>query len=158
MSDFISKLFSKAFIKEFTKFAIVGALGTLINVLVLYLFTEIFNVYYIISEIVAFIVSSINNYLLNKIWTFKEELQEKIVIKYTEFLTISVIALIINLSVLFVLVEYFNFWYILAEVGAIICAFLFNYVGNKLWTFRKRERDLTKSPSQVDATDIDEIK
>lgn len=152
MPDFISKLFSKSFIKEFIKFAIVGALGTLVNIFILFLFTDIFKMYYIFSEIIAFITSGINNYLLDKIWAFKEELQEYIVRKYSQFLLISILSLLINLSILFILVEYFGWWYILAEIVAIICAFFINYLGNKFWTFKKQNKNFIESSSQMETT------
>ncbi len=133
-----SKLFSKPLIKQFFKFAIVGAIGTLVNILVLYIFTEFFKVFYIISEIFAFFSSSVNNYLLDKYWTFQEDLKEKIVPKYFQFVIISLISLTVNLSILYIAVEYFNYWYVFAEVGAILIVFLINFVGNKLWTFRTK--------------------
>jgi len=135
-----NKIFSKPFIIQFLKFAIVGAIGTLVNLGLLYIFTEIFNFYYIISEIIAFTVSVINNYLLNKIWTFKEELKQEIVQKYAKYFVISVISLIVNLTILFILVEHFDYWYILAELFAIACSFVVNYLGNVLWTFRDQNK------------------
>ncbi|MHA1273261.1 MAG: GtrA family protein [Promethearchaeota archaeon] len=119
------------------RFAVVGGLGTIVNILVLFLFTEIFHIFYIISEIIAFIISSLHNFTLNKIWTFKEVFKEKLMIKYTQFISVSVISLFVNLTVLFMLVEYFGFYYILGELVAICVAFFFNFIGNKLWTFSR---------------------
>ncbi len=140
MIKFFSKIFSKRFIIQFLKFALVGALGTLINLGILYCFTEFFKVYYLISEIFAFVIVSINNYLLDKVWTFKEEVREQVVIKYFQFFTISVIALMINLIFLFILVEYFHLWYIFAEIFAIGCAFLINFSGNRYFTFKQKNK------------------
>lgn len=141
MSEFLSeifhKIFSKPFILEFTKFAIVGAIGTVVNLSILYLLTDIFKIYYLISEIIAFFISVLNNYVINKIWTFKEEFKENMVKKFIQYSIVSVISLAVNIIILFVLVEYFYIWYIFAEVIAIVAAFLVNFVGNKLWTFRE---------------------
>ena len=123
------------------KFAIVGAMGTLVNLLVLYSFTEVFNIYYIISAIIAFIVAGLHNYILDKIWAFKENIEEKMVSKYFQFLIISSISLIVNLSILFILVEFYGIWYIFAEVLAIMGGFLINFSGNKMRTFRKTAQD-----------------
>ncbi len=141
MSEFLSKvnnkIFSKPFILEFVKFATVGAMGTVVNLSILYLFTDIFKIYYLISEVFAFFISVLNNYILNKIWTFKEEIKENMVIKYIQYSIVSVISLAVNIIILFVLVEYFNIWYIFAGVIAIAASFLVNFIGNKLWTFRE---------------------
>ncbi|MFX0140672.1 MAG: glycosyltransferase [Candidatus Hodarchaeota archaeon] len=135
MPHFLSKIFSIYSIKRVIKFATVGAIGTIINLSILYFFTEAYKVHYIISEMIAFFFSVINNYILNKLWTFKEKIQEKIVNKYLKYLIVSLMSLIANLIVLFILVEYFNIWYIFAEVIAIMFAFFINYSGNYLWTF-----------------------
>lgn len=141
MSKIISNLLSKPSIKQIIRFALVGAMGTIVNLLVLYSFTEVFKIYYIISEIIAFIVAGLHNYILDKIWTFKENIEDKIVFKYFQFLTISTISLIVNLSILFILVEFFGIWYIFAEIIAIMGGFLINFSGNKLWTFNKTDED-----------------
>jgi len=47
------------------------------------------------------------------------------------------VALVVNISILFILVEFYEIWYIFAEIGAICCAFLVNFFGNKIWTFNK---------------------
>ena len=116
----LSEFLSKPFLKDLIKFAIVGAIGTVINLSILFILTEFFNLYYLISEIIAFLVSVLNNYILNKLWTFKEKIQEKLVRKYFKFSLICVISLVLNISVLFILVEYFYLLYIIAEIIAIL--------------------------------------
>lgn len=143
MINFIPKLFSRSNIKEFIKFGIVGAIGTFVNLSILYFLTEIVNIYYIISEIIAFSVSVINNYILNKKWTFNETLKENIVRKYFKYAITCLLSLFVNLFILFILVEFYDFWYIFAEVVAIGGAFLFNFVGSKLWTFNNKSMELS---------------
>jgi putative flippase GtrA len=137
MLELRSNIISKSFIKRLIKFAFVGFVGTLVNISILYILTEFFNIYYIISEIIAFLISGLHNYIFNKIWTFNENIEEKIIQKYFKFITISLISLVVNLSILFILVEFYLIWYIHAEIGAICCAFLINFFGNKIWTFKK---------------------
>lgn len=140
--NLISKILSKPIIKQFIKFGIVGGLGTLVNIAILYIFTDFFHIYYIASEIIAFIVSGLHNYVLDKVWTFKENIEDKAVLKYIQFFSISVISLVINLIILYILVEFFVLWYILAEIVAIVCAFLSNFAGNKFWTFRIKKKPI----------------
>ncbi|MFX0069763.1 MAG: GtrA family protein [Candidatus Hermodarchaeota archaeon] len=136
MSTLLKKFFSKSFLKQLIQFAIVGAIGTLVNLSILYLLTEFLNVYYIVSEIIAFFVSVLNNYILNKVWTFKEKIQQVLFKKYIKYTLICLLSLIVNLSVLYLLVENFNFWYVFAEIVAIFISFIINFIGNKFWTFR----------------------
>jgi len=141
MTSRISIIFSESTLKQFAKFIIVGGIGTLINLGILYLFTDIFGYFIIFSEILAFIVVSINNFILNKVWTFKENLHDRIVRKYIKFIIISLMAFFVNLIILFFLVEHFSLWHILAAFLGILCAFIINFTGNKLWTFHKMEQE-----------------
>ncbi|MGV8152173.1 MAG: GtrA family protein [Candidatus Nanoarchaeia archaeon] len=124
-------------IKQFIKFGIVGVINTLINLLVLWILSEYFGVYYMIAAILAFIAAVTNSFVLNKIWTFEESLGHKKYSRYLKFFIVSVFALLVNLAVLYVLVEYFKFWYIYAQLIGIIGNLIINFAGNKLWTFGK---------------------
>ncbi|MGQ4872929.1 MAG: GtrA family protein [Promethearchaeia archaeon] len=130
---------SKSILKELFKFAIVGFLGALVNLLLLYIFTEYLKIYYLISEIIAIIIATIHNYLLNKLWTFKEKLDMKIITKFLKYCITSGISLILNIAILYYLVEYWNLWYFYAAIIAIACTFIWNFFSNKYWTFKKRK-------------------
>jgi len=138
ISSKLSKLLSKNNIILISKFIIVGVIGTGVNLLTLYILTDIFKVFYIISATIAFILSVLNNYFLNKLWTFKEKLQDEVVKKVLQYTVVSIISLFANLGILFFLVEFVSMWYIAAEIIAIICAFIINFIGSVLWTFRKK--------------------
>lgn len=145
MSELFSIIFSKSFIIQIIKYATVGACGTIFNISILFLCTEILNIFYIISEIIAFFISVIPNFLINKIWTFKESLDDKIVVKYFQYIIVSTFSLVINLTTLFILVNYFAIWYIFGEVLAIFVAFIISFLAHKLWTFRKRKNIVLNS-------------
>ncbi len=163
MSSITSKLITlrkitltKKNIKQIIQFAIVGVIGTIINLFVLYLLTVRFNVYYLISASFAFLIALTNNFILNKIWTFKEKFQEETMNKYAIYTVISLIALGINLLVLYILVEYIDLWSIfhpilslnlissfpirlmLSQIVAILFGFAINFLGNRLYTFRTK--------------------
>ena len=123
------------FLNQFFKFALVGLLGTFVNVFFLYLFTDIFGIYYIISAIFSFLISVLGNFVLNKIWTFEENLKYKTIKKGFQFLTISVIALGVNLFFLYVFTEFFRIYYLISQVLAIGIGLALNFLGNKFWTF-----------------------
>lgn len=138
ISRLLRLVFSKPFIIQGIRFAIVGGIGTFVNLSLLYILTDIYGILYLISEAIAFTVSVIHNYFWNKSFTFEEDIKEKVIGKGMKFTIICILALIVNLSVLFILVEYFNIFYLFAEVGAISVAFFVNFFGNRFWTFRHR--------------------
>ena len=130
---------------QLIQFGLVGALGTLINIVVLYALTEFLGIYYIYSATFAFIVALTNNFIFNKIWTFKEKSGEKyedepsktVINQYGQFFLFGVLALGINLSFLYILVEWFRLWYIFAQIIAIFIAYVVNFAGSKLLVFKK---------------------
>ena len=138
ISRIINLVFSKTFISQGIRFAVVGGIGTLVNLSILYILTDIYGILYLISETFAFIAAVIHNYIWNKVFTFHEDFKEKVVGKGVKFTIICIIALIVNLLVLFILVEYFEIFYLLAEIGAICVAFFINFFGNRFWTFRHK--------------------
>jgi dolichol-phosphate mannosyltransferase len=129
--------YKKNVIKEFVKFGIVGGIGTLINITILYLLTEKVGVYYMISAIISFIFAMSNNFILNKIWTFKENVKLGIGKKYLQFGLVSISALLVNLLFLYIFTEILGIYYIISQILAIGIALIINFIGNKIWTFSK---------------------
>lgn len=135
LSGYLS--YKKNFFYEFLKFSLVGALGTIINIFILYSFTEIFLIYYLFSAIFAFFIAMTSNFILNKLWTFREQINYKISKKYFKFFLVSILALIVNLTFLYIFTEIFNLWYIFSQIFAIGISLIINFIGNKLWTFKR---------------------
>ncbi len=129
--------YKKKLFKEFIKFGIVGGIGTLINIGILYFFTEKFGIHYLISAIFSFIIAMTSNFILNKIWTFKENVREKIGKKYLQFSLVSIAALLVNLLFLYIFTDVLGIYYIISQILAIGISLIINFVGNKRWTFSK---------------------
>jgi dolichol-phosphate mannosyltransferase len=129
--------YEKNVIKEFFKFAIVGGLGTLVNIAILYLLTEKAGVYYMFSAIFSFIIAMTSNFILNKVWTFKENIKLNAGKKYLQFGLVSVSALLVNLLFLYLFTEIFGIYYIISQILAIGLALIINFLGNKIWTFSR---------------------
>lgn len=54
----------------FIKYIIVIGIGLIINTVGMYISVHVFNFWYFISQLALFTLVAINNYLLNKLWTF----------------------------------------------------------------------------------------
>ena len=128
--------YKKSVSKEFIKFSLVGSFGVIVNLLVLYFLTEFVGVYYLLSAILAFVLAATSNFIGNKLWTFNEHFNENLPRKYARFFLVSLFSLLINLMILYLLTEFFHVYYLVSQVLAIGCAFIFNFIGNKIWTFR----------------------
>jgi len=129
--------YKKNIIKEFFKFSFVGGIGTLVNITILYLLTERVGIYYMLSAISSFVIAMTSNFLLNKLWTFKESIKSDIGKKYLQFGLVGVSALLINLFFLYIFTEIFGIYYIISQILAIGIALIVNFLGNKIWTFTR---------------------
>ena len=130
------KMEKKRLSNQFIKFALVGVVNTLINLVVLYVLTEFFGVYYIISAIFAFIVAVTNSFVMNKCWTFNEKINHKTKTRYVKFFIVSLIALLVNLVLLYSFTELWKIHYMLSQIIAVFFSLWVNFIGNKIWTFR----------------------
>lgn len=90
-----------------------------------------------ISAIIAFFVAVNNSFVLNKIWTFKENNLDKSKTKYLKFIIISILALGINLLILYITTEIFKIYYLISQIIAIGISLWVNFLGNKIWTFKE---------------------
>lgn len=130
------KRINKALIKQFLKFALTGTIGTLIHISLLYILTEYFSIYYIISSVIAFMIGNLTVFYINKTWTFNEDIKHKTINRYFKYFTISIIALILNISLLYAFTEYLKFYYIFSQLLATCFSLWVNFIGNKVWTFK----------------------
>ncbi|MBU7023608.1 MAG: GtrA family protein [Theionarchaea archaeon] len=119
---------------QFIKFCLVGSTGALIHLGLLYSLTEFLHIWYVLSAAIGFTVAVLNNFVWDRLWTFKNT-SPRIPRQLVMFFTINVISLCINLSVLYVLTEYAGMWYIEAQIVAILVAVTNNFLGNRRFTF-----------------------
>lgn len=125
-------------IELFLKFTLVGASGVIVN-LIIYSGLIYLNIHYLLAAIIAFIFAVTNNFYWNFIWTFKNRAETKSVQKkYLEFFSVSFINFLVNISALKFMVSLFDFNKIIAQIVAIGIAFIFNFIGNYLITFKDK--------------------
>lgn len=71
MIDLIWRLIGK--FSGFIKYGLVGSVGFAIHLMVLWLLTDYVHLWYMLSATIAIVVASLNNYILNYHWTFKDK-------------------------------------------------------------------------------------
>ena len=121
--------------QELGKFCAVGAVGYLINLAVYdALLHE--DVHYLVAATCSFLVAVTSNYTWNRLWTFREH-RGHVGIQGMRFFLVSLAALGANLVVLHLLIVYGNLGKLPAQAAAIVLVTPLNFVGNKLWSFRR---------------------
>lgn len=124
--------------RQFIKFGVVGASGFVVNLIVFTLMQRAIPShaqpvpYYIIYS-VSFLAGGVSNYYFNRVWTFRST--GHAVKEGAQFLTVSVMALLVGLIVSALVAPYFGHghktWFIATVSGMVVNFFL-----NKYWTFK----------------------
>ena len=122
--------------EQLLKFCIVGATGYLVNLAVYALLLRQFGVHYIPAAICSFLVAVTNNYVWNRMWTFRAE-RGHVAYQGMRFLVVSTLALCANLVVLQIFVGA-GLDKVAAQAIAIVLVTPVNFIGNKLWSFGPR--------------------
>ncbi|HLN52498.1 MAG TPA: GtrA family protein [Lentimicrobium sp.] len=119
---------------KFLKFGVVGFSGMLVDFGLTYLFKEKFKIQKYIANAIGFTSAASSNYILNRIWTFNSHNPE-IALEYGRFLGISLIGLLINTLVIYLLVSKSKVNFYLAKLAAIVIVTIWNFVVNLNYTF-----------------------
>lgn len=124
------------------KFAIVGGIGTIVNLAVLKLTLVLWGTFNETTPFaveafasgLAFAVAVANNYLLNRWWTFRSS--RAMSTEFLKFLVVSIAGLGLNELVYWLSRTRLDLQVLVSQMVAIACVLPFNFVGNKLWSFR----------------------
>jgi len=116
------------------KFGVVGATGYVLNLLVFGLLNQGLDVNHLLAAVASFCVAVSNNFLLNRHWTFKAT-EGHAGFQAARFFAVSVLALGVNLALLYLLVDVASAPELPSQAIAVAFAMPFNFLGNKLWTF-----------------------
>jgi putative flippase GtrA len=121
---------------QLAKFCAVGASGYVVNLAVFAALVHAAGLHYIPAAICSFLVAVTNNYAWNRHWTFRHQ-RGHFAYQGLRFLAVSTIALGANLAFLAILVA-LGVPKIPAQAAAIALVTPWNFVANKLWSFRRR--------------------
>jgi putative flippase GtrA len=127
---------------QLVRFATVGGTGYVINLLVFALLTELLAVHHFAAAVCAFVVAVTNNFLLNRVWTFRSQgaRDHHAGFQAARFFTVSLAGLGVNLVILALLVDLAGMRELPAQAIAVAAATPVNFIGNKMWTFRRLSR------------------
>jgi putative flippase GtrA len=116
-------------------FLLIGALSSLIDLGLLYYFTSYLGVWYIVSASASYCCGIFVSYSLNKYLTFHDTTKDYFT-QFSTFAAVSISCLVMNLCIIWLMVELLSVHYLLAKVCGISAGFLWNYYGQSAITFR----------------------
>ena len=116
-------------------FCAVGAVGYVVN---LGVYTVLLHggLHYLVAATGSFFVAVTSNYLLNRAWTFRDR-RAGVAAQGMRFFVVALASLGANLVVLHLLIT-LGLGKLAGQAVAIVLVTPLNFVGNKLWSFRRR--------------------
>ena len=132
---------SVRFLSKASRFYTVGLSGFGVNYLISLLFAGgISDLWYLHATSIGIIASITTNFLLNKTWTFGDrDFSKKRTLKqYGKFVTFSSLGALVQLGMVFYLVDEYQLSYPISLVLAVLSAAFGNYILNKKFTFKEK--------------------
>jgi len=120
---------------QLVRFGLVGGVGFVVNLAVYALFVHPIGVDYHVAAIAAWLVAVINNFVLNRHWTFDAR-GGQARFQAMRFLVVSLAVLGVSLLLLTLFVESAGMAKVAAQALAVAASMPLNFLGNKLWSFR----------------------
>jgi len=95
-----------------------------------------FNIYSIdaaFANTIGYMAGMVNSFILNKLWTF--EAKGRTARQLHRFLILNIFGLALSTLIIFVFVDLLNVSYLIVWPITIGLVMIFNFIGNKYWTF-----------------------
>lgn len=127
MTDFLIKVI---------RFGITGGIGFCIDFGITYLCKDKLNWNKYIANTIGFSLAVINNYVINRTWTFQSH-DPKIGKQFFLFLIISLLGLLINTVILYFFHERRDKHFYLSKLLAVFIVFIWNFSANSIFTFNE---------------------
>ena len=139
-------------IPQFIRFALIGFMNFFIDLAVLNALMlasgRSAGVYYTVFKSISFLCAVIFSYFFNKHWAFKDKKKTEQGKQFSQFLFVSIIGMIINVSTASIVVNAIaprisfltlsgKLWGNLGAVGGAATGLVWNFIGYKFWVFKK---------------------
>jgi len=120
---------------QLIRFGLVGGVGFVVNLAVYALVVHSVGVDYRVASVIAWLVAVLNNFILNRHWTFDAR-DGRAHFQAMRFLVVSLVAEGFSLLLLTLFVEDAGIAKVAAQALAVAASMPLNFLGNKLWSFR----------------------
>jgi putative flippase GtrA len=120
---------------QLVRFGVVGGTGFVVNLAVYALCAQAIGIDYRVANVLAWLVAVLNNFLLNRHWTF-DAAAGSARFQAIRFFVVSLVAEGVSLVLLTVLVQSAGMGKVPAQAVAVAVSMPLNFLGNKLWSFR----------------------
>jgi putative flippase GtrA len=126
---------------QLVRFGLVGGVGFVVNLVVYTLCVHVAGIDYHVAAVAAWLVAVVNNFVLNRHWTFDAR-GGRAGFQAVRFVAVSLVALGFSLLLLMLFVEVVSVAKVPAQALAVAGAMPLNFLGNKLWSFRAKNEGI----------------
>jgi putative flippase GtrA len=123
-------------VTQFLKFGTVGVANTLLTLAVYTVLLEVLGLYYVAASGIAFTVGTVNSFLLNRRWTFREHKGDALT--PVRWFAVQGSGLLVDLGLVYVLVDVVGIDTLVGQAIAIAIVVVLTFFANRAWTFRMR--------------------
>lgn len=120
-------------VRQFLTFASAGAVGTVAHYMLLLALVMVWKLDAVMASALGFLTGLLVNYLLSHYWVFRSS--KRHAETAFKFLAIAGVGLGLNTGLMHVAIGKFGIHYLLAQVMATAVVLLWNFAGNRFWTF-----------------------
>ena len=118
------------------KFVAVGGSGYIVNLIVFAIVSGVLDAHHLVAATAAFVVAVFNNFWWNRHWTFGAR-DGHAGFQAARFFTVSTIAFLFAAAILELLVRNTGLPELVAQAISLAAATPLNFVGNKMWSFKR---------------------
>lgn len=118
------------------KFLSVGGFCAGLSLAIMYVLISGLGINYLIATIITIFVTNFIGFSLNKYYTFRTH-QREFWREIYKYYSVMLSSYILNLCIMYALVDIVNIWYLYANVVCILLLTPFNYLLHKKWSFRR---------------------
>ncbi len=123
------------FFQKYIRYNLVGLLGTSLYLGVLFFLVHGLHYPAVISSVIAFVLNVLFNFVLSYYWVFRAKVIKTPLLRFT---LVSLLGLIINTSIMYVVVHVLQWPYYMGVVIAAFIVPLSNFLLHHFWSFRTK--------------------
>lgn len=123
-------------LKELLLYLVVGGVATVTEWLMFFVLEKI-AVHYMLATVIAYVIATFVNWLAGRVLVFKES-KKAVIREIIEIYLASIVGLLLNLGLMWLMVDAFDFNEMLSKIIATGLVFLYNFLIRKLVIYKQK--------------------
>lgn len=119
------------------RFLVSGTTSAAVNLSILFVLVDFANIHYLSASVASYILSIVAGFLLQKFWTFRDNVSDQIHTQFAVFTMVAIVNLCINTALMYTFVSVIGIWYLAAQVLAGLLIACISYVSYRKLVFNQ---------------------